>query len=318
MTSPAAPSRTDPLRERRDIAADITARILAELAQGVMPWRKPWDGARVGVTLPRRATGDPYRGANVVLLWSAAAARGYTSPFWLTFNQANRLGGHVRKGERGTPVIYWGQAARERTGASAEGSCPAQEESFRFLKTYIAFNADQVEDLPAHFHPPLEDRQTLPLAAHEAWFGKLAIPRVLSRDTACYIPARDVIAMPPPAAFDTIAHYAATLNHEACHATGARHRLDRDLSGRFGVHAYAAEELVAEIGAALLGAHLDLPPHHVHDHAAYIGHWMQLLGDDKRAFFTAAAKAQAAVDWLLDKSPAPSRVDPMENLHGAA
>ena len=93
---------------RRDVAADITAKILHELDQGVLPWRKPWDGARTGLVLPRRATGENYRGVNVIILWSAAMERGYASPYWLTFNQAVKLGAHVRKGERGEIVVYYG------------------------------------------------------------------------------------------------------------------------------------------------------------------------------------------------------------------
>ena len=133
----------------------------------------------------------------------------------------------------------------------------------------------------------------------------LVIKRIRTENIACYIPSKDVIAMPPIAAFDTAEDYAATLNHESVHATMAPHRVGRDMGKRFTARALAAEELVAEIGASLLGAHLHLPPHHIHDHASYIGHWMKLLADDKRAFLTAAAQAQLAVDWLLAKSPAP-------------
>ena len=122
--------------------------------------------------------------------------------------------------------------------------------------------------------------------------------------------------MPSIAAFDTPEDYAATLNHESVHATMAPHRVGRDMGKRFNAHAQAGEELVAEIGASLLGAHFNLPPHHIHDHASYIGHWMKLLADDKRAFLTAAAQAQRAVDWLLAKNPAPS--DETEALDVAA
>lgn len=289
-------------RAPRDIAGDITARILEDLDQGVLPWRKPWDSARTEPCLPRRATGAPYRGVNVVLLWSTTVARGFRSPYWLSFRQAAALGGHVRRGARGERVVYYGHAARTPPTADAH----APKESFRFLKSYVVFNADQIEALPPHFHPGPVAGETMPEASHDAWFAKLGISRITTRDTAAYLPRRDVIAMPPPAAFDTPAHFAATLNHEACHATGAAHRLDRTLEARFGTQAYAAEELVAEIGAAILGAHLHLPPHHIHDHAAYIGCWMKLLQHDKRAFLTAAGKAQAAVDWLLAKSPAPA------------
>lgn len=290
---------------RRDIAGDVTAKILAALSQGVMPWRKPWDGARTGGALPRRATGEAYRGVNVIMLWHAAAVFGYRSPYWLSFNQAMKFGAHVRKGERGELVVYHGQALRTKrdtTGAEIENS-------FRFLKAYVAFNADQIEGLPERFHPAALDQAPLPLEAHEAWFSKLDIARIQSRDIACYVPSRDVIAMPPLAAFDTTESYAATLNHEAVHATGASHRVDRDLSRRFSNEMLAVEELIAEIGAAILGAHLRLPPAHIVDHSAYIGHWMQILQNDKRAFLFAAAQAQAAVDWLLAKSPAPGFAD---------
>lgn len=286
---------------RRDIAAEITAKILHQLDHGVLPWRKPWDGARVAPVLPRRANGAGYRGVNILMLWNAAAAKGYASPYWLTFNQAAKLGAHVRKGETGEIVVYYGQATRKRMD---EGGAEI-EDPFRFLKSYVAFNADQIEGLPGDFHPKPSDIAQMPIAAHEAWFAKLEIARILTRDLACYIPSRDAIGMPPLAAFDTAEDYAATINHEACHATMAAHRVGRDMGKRFSTHALAAEELVAEIGASILGAHLRLPPHHIDDHAAYIGHWMKLLQDDKRAFFSAAAQAQTAVDWLLTKSPAP-------------
>jgi antirestriction protein ArdC len=292
-------------QSRRDVAADITAKILASLGQGLMPWRKPWDGARTGPALPRRATGECYRGVNIIMLWHAGAAHGYASPYWLTFKQAVKLGAHVRKGERGEAVVYYGTA--ERKEIAADGS--QTEDTFRFLKSYIAFNADQIEGLPDRFHPKPSEAAALPLAAHERWFVQLEIARILSRDIACYIPSRDVIAMPPPGAFDNAEAYAATLNHEAVHATAAPHRVGRDLSKRFSKEAIAAEELVAEIGAAILGAHLHLPPDHIVDHAAYIENWMSILRSDKRAFFHAAAQAQLAVDWLLDKSPATGGFD---------
>ena len=286
---------------RRDVAADITAKILAELEAGVLPWRRPWDGARTGLALPRRSSGEIYRGVNVLILWSAAVERNYGSPYWLTFNQSVKLGAHVRKGERGEVVVYYGQATRMRTD-EAGGEV---EDAFRFLKWYVVFNADQIDNLPGRFHPAPAEEGISPIAAHEGWFEKLGIARIVTRDIACYIPSKDVIGMPPIAAFDTAEDYAATLNHESVHATMASHRVDRDMGKKFRGHALAAEELVAEIGASLLGAHLRLPPHHIHDHASYIGHWMKLLTDDKRAFLTAAAQAQLAVDWLLAKSPSP-------------
>lgn len=291
-------------QRRRDIAATINARLLASLEQGLMPWRRPWDGARIAPLLPRRATGEHYRGVNIIMLWLASATHGYASPYWLTSKQAARLGAQVRKGERGELVVYYGVAQRR----AAHNSSAAHDDTFRFLKAYTAFNADQIDGLNAAFYPKPDVNALAPIQAHERWFARLEIKRIVSRDTACYIPSRDVIAMPPLAAFESVAAYAATLNHETVHATGAAHRVGRDFSKRFDRHAVAAEELVAEIGAAILGAHLRLPPDHISDHAAYIGSWMSILRSDKRAFFRAAAQAQRAVDWLLDKSPPPEGV----------
>jgi antirestriction protein ArdC len=214
---------------RRDVAADITAKILTELEKGVLPWRKPWDGARTGLALPRRATGETYRGVNVIILWSAAMERGYASPYWLTFNQAVKLGAQVRKGERGEVVVYYGQGSRKRIG---EGGADV-EDSFRFLKWYVVFSADQIDNLPACFYPAPADPGILPLAAHEAWFQGLEIARIATRDIACYISSKDVIGMPPIAAFDTAEDYAATLNHESVHATMAAHRVGRDMGKKF-------------------------------------------------------------------------------------
>ena len=213
--------------------------------------------------------------------------------------QTKQLGGSIRKGERGEVAVYYGRATKTRK----DDNGGEVEDSFRFLKCYTASNADQTDGLDQRFFPQRVERDIMPMAEHECWFAGLDIARILTRDIACYIPSKDVIGMPPLAAFDTSADYAATLNHEAVHATGAAHRVGRNMSKRFSTRALAAEELVAEIGASILGAHLSLPPEHIHDPASYIGHWMQLLKDDKRAFLAAAAQAQNAVDWLLSKSP---------------
>jgi antirestriction protein ArdC len=286
---------------KRDIARHVTDTILATLKEGVLPWRKPWASGCGSVDLPLRANSAPYRGANVIMLWSAAITRGFSSPYWLTLKQANAAGARVRRGEHGEIVIYYGKIVRTAQVESGE----EREQSFGFLKSYTVFNADQIDGLDRVYYPGPRDEKIMTLGAHEIWFAKLGIDRILTRDTACYMPARDCIGMPPACAFNSAADYAATLDHEAVHATMADHRVGRDLQPRYGAHARAVEELVAEIGAAILGAHLGLPPHHIEDHSAYIGHWMDVLANDKRAFFKAAAHAQRAVDWVLEKSPAP-------------
>ncbi|MBT9444117.1 MAG: DUF1738 domain-containing protein [Hyphomonadaceae bacterium] len=286
---------------RRDIAADINARIIEHLERGVLPWKQPWSGAGDGgaAGLPLRSNGAPYRGVNIVLLWMAAAARGFRASRWYSFRQAVALGAHVRKGETGERVVYYGRIPRTRTDTRGE----TVEDAVRFLRAYVVFNADQIEGLaPDDGETPSTVETPASLADHEAWFSTLEIARILHPDRAFYSPARDVIAMPPLAAFDSPDLYAQTLNHECVHAAGASHRAGRDFSGRYGPDAYAVEEICAELGAAYLGAHLGLPPGHIHDHSAYIGHWIAALKNDRRAFLEAAAKAQAAVDWLLAKS----------------
>ncbi|MDZ4867618.1 MAG: zincin-like metallopeptidase domain-containing protein [Alphaproteobacteria bacterium] len=302
---------------RRDIAAEITAKILADLEHGVMPWRKPWDGARTGAPLglPQRATGELYRGVNIVLLWIAAAEAGYRSRHWFSFRQAAALGASVRKGERGETVVYYGRAHRERI--DVDGA--VAEDKFRFLRSYVVFNAAQIDGLPDRFFiEPVAAGSLGPIGWHEAWFAKLDIARIVTADRACYIPSKDVIGMPPIGAFDSTDLYAQTLDHEAVHATAAPHRLARDYAKRYPKTAYAVEEITAELGAAFLGAHLGLPPGHINDHSAYIGDWIRALRDDRRAFLEAAGKAQAAVDWLLAKSPPPTFSNQVGIAHVAA
>ncbi|KAF0174910.1 MAG: antirestriction protein [Alphaproteobacteria bacterium] len=313
---------------RRDVAAstsanistDINARIIAALEQGVLPWKQPWrPGADAASALPLRANGAPYRGVNIVLLWMRAADCGYGARRWYSFRQARALGACVRKGEIGERVVYYGSATRARAHGSVpvSGLSPgartgdprggAQGDTdkggARFLRAYVVFNADQIDGLESVDEaPPASTDAVTPLAAHEAWFRTLDIARIVHPHRAFYSPARDVIAMPPHAAFDSPDLYAQTLNHECVHATAAAHRAGRDFAPRYGSDAYAVEEICAELGAAYLGAHLGLPPGHIHDHSAYIGHWIAALKNDRRAFLEAAAKAQVAVDWLLAKS----------------
>ncbi len=160
---------------------DITTKILAGLERGVLPWRKPWDGARTGLALPRRATGENYRGVNVIMLWSAAVAKDYASPYWITLRQANQIGAHVRKGESGEMVVYYGRAKKTReTGAGVE-----VEDSFRCLKCFTTVNAEQIEGFPEQFFAAPADADSLPISAHEGWFAKPDIKRILTQDIAC-------------------------------------------------------------------------------------------------------------------------------------
>lgn len=278
-------------------AIRITQEIIARLESGTKPWIKPWRG--VPVSRPLRACGIPYRGMNVFWLWMVADMCGYASPFWMTYNQAKELGAQVRKGEKSTIAIFYKSYTKE---VEAPDTGEKTDESRRVLKAYPVFNADQVEGLPEHFHPAAtlevvepEGRQ----AELDSFFAN--IPAVLRHqgDEAYYEPVADRVTMPPAQLFSGFDHYYATLAHELSHWTGHGSRLDRNLKNRFGYAAYAAEELIAELSSAMLGAELGLPVTHLDSHASYIEHWLKLLKQDDRAILTAAAKAEEASRLLL-------------------
>lgn len=284
---------------RTDLYTRVTARILADLEHGVRPWLQPWhaDHTTGHVTRPLRHNGTPYRGINVLLLWGEAMAKGYAAPIWMTFKQATALGGHVRKGEHGTFVVYADTFTRTETNDQGNDV----ERRIPFLKSYTVFHVDQIAGLPAPYQtPPAPPGDPLPLIDRaERFFAATGAVVRHGGDRAYYAPGPDVIQLPQPEAFRDAASYAATKGHEMLHWTKHPTRLDRDFGGtRCGDTGYAREELVAELGAAFLCADLGLTPEPREDHAAYLASWLRVLRADTRAIFTAAAHAQRAVDYL--------------------
>jgi antirestriction protein ArdC len=295
---------------RADVYARVTDRIVEDLARGVRPWAKPWAASagqeRARITLPLRSNGTPYRGVNVLLLWGAALDGGFSSPMWMTYRQAQELGGQVRKGETGSLVVFANRVTKTETGddgADVEREIPV-------MKGYTVFNVEQIDGLPDRYRPrpaPLPDAgepvapgapAIEPHAVAEAFFAETGADFRHGGVQAFYVPARDLIQLPPVAAFRDAEAYAATKAHELVHWTGHPSRNARVFGKRFGDHAYAFEELVAELGAAFLCAYLGVTPEIREDHAAYLAHWLQVLQQDKRAIFTAATHAQRAVDYL--------------------
>lgn len=285
---------------RLDIYSRITNQIIAALEQGVKPWTQPWNAAHAAghVSRPLRHNGQPYGGINVLTLWASAMTGHFSAPIWMTFRQAIELGGHVRKGEKGAPVVYANTISKteadESTGDDVERTIP-------FLKSYTVFNVEQIESLPGHFYALAESTRNPDerIIDAERFFAASRADIRHGGDSAYYSPALDYIQMPPFDAFRDAQAYYATLAHETCHWTKHATRLDRDFGRkRFGDDGYAREELVAELGAAFLCADLGLALEDRADHAAYIGHWLAVLKDDKRAVFTAAAHAQRAADYL--------------------
>lgn len=282
----------------RDVAAEITSLIIAKLEQGVAPWRRPWNVAGGGLR-PLRHCGTPYTGINTLFLWALGDAMGFSSRFWMTYRQAEALGAHVRKGERGGLSIFYSSVTKAGTDADTG---EATEKNVRFLRHYTVFNADQIDQLPPHFYAsPPETGPVVPSerqAAIDAFFDPIPVEVRHGGKRAYFDRALDYIQLPDQAAFHSMDHYASTRLHETVHWSGHPSRLARTFGERFGDKAYAFEELVAEIGAGLGCAELGLP-NELHDsHASYLGHWLGILKADKTAIIHAASKAEQAFTLL--------------------
>jgi antirestriction protein ArdC len=286
--------------ERRDFYTTITEAIVAQLEAGVRPWHQPWNAQHKAGTVsrPLRNNGKPYQGINVLVLWIASIEKGYSCPIWLTFNQAREAGGFVKKGEKGTTVVYANSFEKKETDTSTGEE---SVERIAILKAYTVFNAQQIEGLPSHYlavsEAPrnLEDR----LQHAEEFFGNTGADIRQGGNKAFYSPSADYIQLPPFESFDNRTSYYGTLAHECCHWTKHATRLNRSFdSKRFGDAGYAMEELVAELGAAFLGADLGIEPEVMPDHVGYLQSWLKVLKSDSKAIFTAASYASRAAEYL--------------------
>jgi antirestriction protein ArdC len=294
---------------RPDVYQIVTDRIVAALEGGVIPWRKPWNAV---YGLPRNyATGAAYSGINAFLLHFSGAL-----PFFLTFKQALALGGNVRKGAKGHPVVYYNVSVRENEQTGKEEKLP-------FLKYYTVFSVEDIEgiafDLPAverHAHTPIEAAE----AIVAGWGARPVIEHRHQR--AYYSPSLDMVNMPARDTFTTGEGYYATLFHELTHSTGHASRLDRpELTAGEGKlsASYAREELTAEMGASFLCAAAGLDTEQTETNAvAYIQSWLERLKNDKKLVLQAASKAQRAARLILGEpqegeaapvaAPAPARM----------
>jgi antirestriction protein ArdC len=292
-------SAGNPAEPRVDLYDEVTARIIAELEAGRVPWVQPWGGAAcAGPSLPRNAlTGRPYSGVNVLLLWGAVIGGGYPSQSWLTFRQAREAGGCVIKGERGQTVVYADRFTpeAEKVRAARDGG---EAKAVPFLKRFTVFNIAQCEGLRPGLSldpAPLPEREIVPVA--EEVIAASGVDFRIGGDRAFYAPSADFVQVPPqPAFFDQVNYYRTCL-HELTHATGHAKRLGRDLANGFGSKGYAREELVAELGSAFLCAALGIVP--TVRHADYLASWLEVLREDNRAIFRAASQASKAAEWLL-------------------
>jgi antirestriction protein ArdC len=272
-----------------DLYQKVTNDIIRDLEAGTAPWIKPWKNGNTDGILPvNAATKRGYNGINIPILWHAQVTHGYKSASWLTYKQATELGGQVRAGEKSTHVVF----AKQLNVKDKETE---EEKRVGMLKAYSVFNVGQVDGIEqgsSQVPSTLEVREDDAAVFIAATKADIRI----GGDKACYIPSLDFICLPPESAFKGREHFLATSLHECAHWSGHKTRLDRDLKSRFNEKAYAAEELIAELSAAFLCAHLGITGEL--KHADYIASWIVLLKQDERAIFTAASRASQAADYL--------------------
>ncbi len=273
----------------------ITDHILGLLEQGTIPWKRGWKGGR-----PMNINGRPYRGINVFTLLSC----GYSSPHWLTFNQAKKMGGMIKKGQHGFPVVFWKLLERE-TGEIDLETRETIKKRVPMLRYYTVFNLSQVEGIDLKYEAKaLVDAN--PIEAAEAIVNGIQFPPKLSHEggRAFYRPSTDEIVLPEVESFFSMENYYSTRFHETVHWTGHESRLHRsgitDLA-MFGDAEYSQEELVAEMGSAFLCGEAGISPIVIENQAAYIQGWSKKFRDDKKMVVMAAAQAQKAADFILKK-----------------
>lgn len=277
---------------KTDIHQLITDKFIAALETGVRPWSKDWTGGR-GLELPLRVTGEAYQGINVLLLWMAAQENGWSAPMFMTFQQAKKLGGMVRKGSKGTTVVFASAFEKENDAGDVQ--------KIPFLKKYTVFNVQQIDDLPAKWvWDGADDIDTgaRPIADLEAFFAATGATIHNDGQNPHWNPSSDSIHMPPVKNWTNAHEYYGVLAHELIHWTGGKRHLDRDMkyqttTGR------AFEELIAEIGSVFLCHQIGATPD-FDNSASYVAGWLKALKDDKRFIFRAASAAQKASNYALE------------------
>lgn len=271
----------------------VTDRIVSLLEQGTIPWNKPWAGSSGFEPPMNLKSKHSYRGVNIFLL----SAMGYSSRYWLSFKQAKELGGQVRKGEKGTPVIFWKKVEVEDRETGEPKEVPV-------LRYYMVFNLDQIHGLKAPDAPEPVVSEFTPIEQAEAIIANVPNPPkiVHAIQRAFYNPKQDKVNVPKPELFIKPEHYYSTVFHELVHSTGHEKRLNRRPSKvmrRFGDKEYSKEELVAEMGAAFLCAKARIEQQVIENQAAYIQNWIQVLKGSPKMAVQAASAAQAAADYIL-------------------
>jgi len=285
--------------ERQDVYSRVTNKIIADLEQGVRTWMKPWNAENTAgrISRPLRHNGMPYSGINILVLWAEAVSAGFSAPIWMTYRQASELNAHVRKGEKGSLIVF----ADSLTRTEQEENGESAERKIHYMKGYTVFNVEQIEGLPDQYYgrPEAPSTAVERIAQAEEFFAATKADIRYRGDRAFYALENDYIQLPVIEAFRDAESFYATLAHESAHWTRHPTRLNREFGRKnWGDEGYAKEELVAELASAFLCADLNLTPQTREDHAGYIASWLTVLKNDKRTIFNAAAHAQKAVDYL--------------------
>lgn len=285
---------------KKDVYAIITEQIIKKLETGVVPWHKPWS---TQASAPKNLVSlKPYQGINAIV----THMQGFLSPYWMTFKQCQELGGNVKQGEKGTPIVYWNIG---KTQKENKNSGELEDKSFAFLKYFTVFNLDQTEGikLSDKFNPKLDLRTEVEKIeiCENIVKGYLKAPQINIKPSnrACYSPSLDVVEMPEQKQFQKDEMFYSVLFHELTHSTGHKSRLNRtgivDLAG-FRSHSYSFEELIAEFGAAFLSGHAGIETKTLDESASYIKSWLEVLKKDSKMLVKAAGQAQKAANLILN------------------
>lgn len=286
-------SKTKFSQTRTDIYQTVTDNIIAALEVGVKPWSCPWQRVPGMSGLPCNfATGISYSGMNIMLLWCSASKQGFGDSRWMTYKQAQAVGGQVRKGEHGTTAIFYTTLEKENEYGGID--------QIPMLKTFTVFNVQQIDGLPLTTETVSPEATFDPLPKAENLFQKSGANIIEKGQNAFFRPSTDEVWLPERYLFSDAANFYATGLHELVHWSGGKSRLNREIKGKFGSEDYAYEELIAELGSAFLMADLGILGEVQHE--SYIASWLKALKNDKRYIFKAASAASKAHCYLMDKA----------------
>ena len=291
-------ARQNTSKPRANVYTRITNTIVAAIETGTSSYDMPWHHSGGALSRPANvASGNAYRGVNILALWASGMGQGFESGLWGTYRQWKTCGAQVRKGERGSPIVFY-----KRLDSGEDDQASDDQDRPRLVaRAHTVFNLAQVENYDAPSFTALPESERI--ARAETFFQNLNIETEFGGGGAYYRPSTDKVHMPPFGQFKSAAGFYSVYGHECGHASGSEDRLDRDLTGRFGDEKYAMEECIVELASSYLMADLAIACEPRPDHAAYISSWLKVLKNDPRAIFSAAAEAQRIADWMHAQQP---------------